>query len=387
MRSCSSETRRRLAIAAVSLSFLLGMTTEAGAIPAFARRYGQSCNLCHAPFPRLTTTGQQVAGHGFRMAPGEVSPDAMNGGDPLLALPKSVPIALRVDGYFRVYGDRSETVTDFESPWVMKILSSAPLGGNLSYYFYFLMDEFGEVAGAEDAFLYYNDAWGRPLDFALGQFQVSDPLFKRELRLPVDDYMIYRLHVGEQPATLAYDRGRMMVASPSLARMTFEVLNGGGLGAAADGRYDDDPNKNLFLHATRDLGTRLRLGALGYWGRQHRAGAATNELWMAGGDATVALAPFELNLQYVHREDDHPTFTPDEDADVTDGGFAELLWLPEQSRWYGYALYNRAEDRHGLLDIGDGAPSATRLYEAVSVGAGFLAQRNARLHAEVLYDT
>ncbi len=387
MRTCSMP--RRVVLAGTALALLAGalLPAPAGAIPALARRYNQSCNLCHAPFPRLGDTGDRVAANGFRMAPGETPPDAMSGGDPLLMLPKYVPLAIRVDGLYRVYADRSETMTDFEAPWVMKILSTAPLGRDLSYYFYFLMNERGAVAGAEDAFLYWNDVAGRPVDLAIGQFQVSDPLFKRELRLPVDDYMVYRVRVGDQPATLAYDRGVMLIAEPGGARFTFEVTNGGGLPEAVDGRLDDDLSKNVFAHLTRDVAPFLRLGVLGYAGRQRGVGHVYDHLWMSGADATVERGPVQLNLQYVHREDDRPTFTPGERRAVMDGGFAELLVIPANSRLYGYALYNRVEANRELLDFGEGAPSGVRLFESVSAGGGWLVQRNARVYGEALYDT
>ena len=310
----------------------------------------------------------------------------MTGSDPLLSLPKYVPLAIRVDGLFRVHGDRDETVTDFASPWVMKILSSAALGRSFSYYFYFLMNERGEVAGAEDAFLYWNDVANRPLDLVVGQFQVSDPLFKRELRLPVDDYMVYRVQVGEQPATLAYDRGAMLIAEPAGFRLTLEVLNGNGLRGAEDARYDDGPAKNLFAHLTREMAPFLRLGALGYLGHQRPDSGSCNRPWMAGLDATVSQNPLELTLQYVHREDDRPTFVAGERMEVMDGGFAELLVVPEGERWYGYALYNRVEDNRALLEFGAGAPGGVRLFESLSAGLGYQVRRNLRVYGEALYD-
>jgi hypothetical protein len=371
----------------LALLALAVVAADAGAIPAFARRYQQTCSLCHGVIPRLNAVGEMVAGHGFRMAPGEELPDSVSGGDDLLALPRSVPLAFRVDGMVRLDADDNETAAGFDSPWVLKVLSSAPLGKSLSYYFYFLLNERGEVAGAEDAFLYWNDVAGRQVDLAVGQFQVSDPLFKRELRLPVDDYQIYRAKVGGQPATLAYDRGLMLLAEPAGTTLTLAVLNGNGLPAAEGGRYDDDPEKNFFAHATRDLADAVRLGVLGYHGRQRDDLGAANRLWMAGADVTLARSPLELNVQYVHREDDHPTFAAGETISVTDGGFAELLVLPEGSRWYGYGLYNRVEDNRGLLDFGYAAPGPVRLYESVAAGAGYLVQRNARVHGEVQYDT
>ncbi len=42
----------------------------------------------------------------------------------------------------------------------------------------------------------FNDLFGRDLDLYVGQFQVSDPLFKREIRLPFEDYQIYGAKAG-----------------------------------------------------------------------------------------------------------------------------------------------------------------------------------------------
>ena len=383
-RHARRQARLRAGMAAGALLALVvpQLVRNAQGIPVFARRYNQSCKMCHAPIPRLNETGERTAGNGFRLAPGETAPDAMNGGDDMLALPKIAPFAVRVDGRMSAEVGEGDLATDFRSPWVMKVLSSSALGRNLSYYFYFLMSEGGEVVGAEDAFLVWNDVGGVSLDLNIGQFSVSDPIFKRELRLPVDDYHVYRMTVGEQVSALSYDRGVMAIGEYAGTQLTVSVLNGNGLPGAADGRYDDDREKNLFGHVTRDVTEHLRLGALGYTGRQRHPSGERNTLWMAGADATVAAGPWELNVQYLHREDDEPTFTPGERRAVVDGGFAELLLLPEGSRAYGYALYNRIEDNRGLIDLGDAAPGRAQLYETVSIGAGYLVQRNARVYGE-----
>ena len=69
-----------------------------------------------------------------------------------------------------------------------KLLSGGALTKNVAYYFYFFFSERGEVAGVEDAFLMFNNVGNSELDIYAGQFQVSDPLFKRELRLFYQDY-------------------------------------------------------------------------------------------------------------------------------------------------------------------------------------------------------
>ena len=85
----------RFAALAASLfagSFLLADT--AGAMPAFAREYGVSCNVCHAAYPRLNDFGERFAGDmNFRMA--NWRDHTVPTGDDTLALPKTLPPAAR----------------------------------------------------------------------------------------------------------------------------------------------------------------------------------------------------------------------------------------------------------------------------------------------------
>ena len=69
------------------------------------------------------------------------------------------------------------------------------------------------------------------LDFTVGQFQVSDPLFKRELRLTKDDYYIYKVKPGHSDVDLTYDRGVMLsYGFDSGTDIVLEIINGNGIG-------------------------------------------------------------------------------------------------------------------------------------------------------------
>lgn len=368
----------------LAVSLLVPVGT-AGAIPAFARRYKVSCSLCHNPIPKLTDFGAQFAANGFRFASGEEPRDTLDTGDALLALAREFPLAVRLDAYAQAYAN-GRAVTDFQTPYGIKILSSGPFSKNLSYYFYAFLFERGEVGGVEDAFLHLNDLGGQPVDVALGQFQISDPLFKRELRLEFEDYAVYRANVGDVPVNLTYDRGLMVTADVAGFTLTGEVLNGNGKGAAqSDRHFDSDAFKNVFLHVTRDLGSNLRLGAFGMAGRT-TSDDVKNTTNMFGVDATVGVRILELNGQYLYREDDHPTFSGTEPKVTTQGGFAELLVRPTGSRWYGFGLYNLVTTDRPLLDVGLGTPAGVRRYESLSAGVGRLERRNFRWTAEATWD-
>jgi len=164
------------------------------------------------------------------------------------------------------------------------------------------------------------------------------------------------------------------------------VFNGNGRGEAqADRHFDNDPFKNFFLHLSRDLTGNVRLGALGLVGRAEADGVR-NRTTMLGVDATVSVGPVELNGQYLYREDDSPTFDPNELTATMQGGFAELLIRPTGSRWYGFGLYNRVTSDRPLLDVRLGTAADITRYETVSAGIGRLERRNFRWTAEATRD-
>jgi hypothetical protein len=107
---------------------------------------------------------------------------------------------------------------------------------------------------------------------------------------------------------------------------------------------------------------------------------------MIGLDATLARGPLELNLQYLHRNDDRPAFSAAGARTDVDGGFAELLVRPGESRWHGFALYNLVTADARLLSVRLGEPGPIRRYQTVTGGAGYLVRRNFRLTGEITHD-
>jgi len=369
---------KKIVISVLVVAFGLALLwEESTAIPAFARKYNMSCNVCHSPFPKLKPFGEEFAGNGFTLKDKEPPRFTVDTGDDLLLLMRDVPLALRVEGYLR-HQPQTERRLDFQTPYLVKLISGGQIAKNISYYFYFFFGERGEVAGLEDAFVMVNNLFGRELDVVIGQFQVSDPLFKRELRLTFEDYQIYRTKAGASSVNLTYDRGVMVsYALPTNTDIILEVLNGDGIGAADAARnFDSDMYKNGMLRITQDVGESFRVGAFGYIGNQEKNGFV-NKTVMWGPDMTLSLEPVELNVQYVARTDDRPLFTAATPDHKTDGGIAELVYRPEgdKSMWYGVLLYNWVKSDDARLN-----------YRTASAHAGYLVGRNFRVIGEYTYD-
>jgi hypothetical protein len=370
--------RRRILANLMFFLTVLVLASSLQAMPAFARKYSLSCKTCHSPFPKLKPYGEEFAANGFVIKDKPTPRYTIDTGDSLLSLLRDVPIAFRLEG-FLTYNNSNSRKLDFGSPHILKIISGGELFKHVSYYFYFFFSERGEVAGIEDAFVMFNDLLGGDFDIYAGQFQVSDPLFKREIRLSYEDYSIYATKPGDSQIDLTYDRGLMFTYGlKSGTDLAVEVVNGNGIGAGDSFlNFDNDEYKNVLVRLSQDLGPGVRIGGFGYLGKE-RPADLVNSVWMLGGDATLAAAPFELNLQYVERRDSNPTFAvilPLEKI-MTRGAFAELIYRPkgDDGRWYGVGLVNWVDS-----DQPDLRTTAATLH------CGYLLRRNLRLTAETTY--
>ena len=212
---------------------------------------------------------------------------------------------------------------------------------------------------------------------SIGQFQVADPIFKRELRPTFEDYAIYTIRPGMTKADLTYDRGLILNYSlPTNTEVLASVLNGNGIGAASNS-FDSDPYKNFFFRVAQKVDSTIMVGALGYLGKE-RENDAINDFTMLGGDATVSIGKFELAAQYVYREDKNPFFLAQGATKVkSQGGFAQLTFSPEYDRspWYIFLLYNHVDSDLAELK-----------YRTMTGNFSYMLARNFRLLAEYTYD-
>jgi hypothetical protein len=392
----------------VGLALALGASAEtAHAIPAFARKYRVSCSQCHAPVPRLNEFGELFAGNGFEFAIGEPARDTLATGDPLLRLQNDIPLAIRFDSYIRAQNEPTggQNAFDLQAPWGIKLLSGGQVADKISYYLYFFLGERGEVAGLEDAYIQFTDVASTGVSFIVGQFQVSDPLFKRELRLEYEDYQPYRVRVGDAVADLTYDRGVMALWSPREGTdVAFEVVSGRGLSPAdANRQFDSDDQKSTALRISQDVGP-LRIGGFAYRGYEVAVGAK-NTITMIGPDATLPLGNVgEINAQYMRRVDRDPFFGRCSVASPCPGNrtvpfettvnsaFAEAIFWPQgpTGRLFYTVLYNWIDSDDQVISLRLGEQNNPvpfiSAYQSASAGVHYVYRRNVRLMGELGWD-
>lgn len=353
-------------------------------IPAFARKYNISCQTCHSPMPRLKAFGDEFAINGFAFPDKPATRYFVETGDDQLSLIRDFPLAVRLDMHLTYKTDSDFNKTDLQSPYLLKILSGGEFTKDVAYYFYFYISERGKLVGLEDAYLMFNNLFNKDFDFYLGQFQISDPLFKRELRLTLEDYEIYKTKVGNSLANLAYDRGIMLTYGlESGTDIIFEIVNGNGIHEAnVLKEFDKDPYKNYFGRISQDIGENIRIGAFGYLAKEEIEDNFTNiiddKITMWGPDLTLNYNDIlELNLQYAWRKDTKANHIIMHDNIKTQGAFAELIYTPmgDESKWYLVGLFNWVESDLNYLN-----------YKSSAFHIGYLFRRNMRMVGEYKYD-
>lgn len=368
-------------------------TDDAGAIPAFARRYKLSCSTCHAPIPKLKPYGNDFAAAGFILKENDKERDYVTAGDDLLWLNKEFPVAARFDA-FGIFESNNQVKSDLQTPYGLKLLSGGTLYKNIGYYFYFYMYEAGEVAGIEDAYIHFDNVFGSNLDIMVGQFQTCDPLMKRELRLTYEDYWIYKVRVGSSRNNLTYDRG--VILSYDIEKtgtgLVGMIVNGNGKPQAVDDKFDNDQYKNIGLRLSQSITEGLRIGGFYYQGQEakyHVGGRSMNETVYYGLDVSFQTGPLEFTGQYLIREDSNPLFYNLTPEIKTSGIVAEVIFSPQldRSRWYLTALYNKiTSDIDDLgIDMED-LGLEPLAYHTATLSGTFLLSRNLRLVGELTRD-
>lgn len=377
----------------LSLSALILMLiplSEARGMPGFARKYRFTCQTCHAPFPKLKPYGEEFAANGFKLPEGEPPRSQIDTGDDMLVLVRDFPIGMRLDVYGTYDPDEEEAEGDFKTPYILKLISGGPITDTISYYFYFFFSEHGEIAGIEDAFLYMADLFGAGINFTVGQFAVSDPLFKNELRLTVEGYEIFKIKPPRSFANLKYDRGVILDYGFEFGLdLVAQMVNGNSIDPADEESksYDNDGFKNFMFRLSQDFSI-IRIGGFGYWGRERNTPDdastedAVNTMAYYGGDASLFIGPLEINFLYLYRKDSNGSFTEIEQEIVSHGYMVEAQFHPDgdRSRWVITILYNDFDS-----DYCDENEVEAMDYRSGTLSLTLLLARNARLNTEYTY--
>ena len=365
----------------ITILAVFALVQAAAAIPAFARKYGYSCEICHAPVPRLKAFGEEFMGNGYRIPDKEPPRATIDTGDPTLLLQRELPLAMRFDGFLS-YEPNGAVKGDFRTPVAMKILSGGNISEHVSYYTYFLMTEDSKIVGLEDTYLYFHGLFGTSLSFSVGQFRITDPIKPAETRLTAENYMIYKFRVGASKISLSYDRGIMAGYRTNFGTdFVLELVNGNGIDD--QDIFDSDKYKSLVYRVAQSFWKdNIRIGIIGYTGKEAGENGPTNSVTYFGPDVRVRLPNVDLTLEYVRRTDSNPLFVRAEFAPTgishaSDAYLAEAIIAPrgDKSQTFYTVAYNRVDSSLATAD-----------YQTLTFNLSHMLRRNLRLLVEYTHD-
>ena len=144
MQTMNSYRRRAQTFTSAALLAVLSLPLAdlAQAMPVFARPYEMTCAACHSAYPRLNAFGEQFRDNNYRLSNWREK-TTVDTKDDMLALPKFPPLAFRAQAFVQGRQGRevNDTYTgftdnnseaDFQVPYLIKLLSSAPLSDHIT---------------------------------------------------------------------------------------------------------------------------------------------------------------------------------------------------------------------------------------------------------------
>lgn len=296
-------------------------TSDAGAIPAFARKYKLGCNTCHTFYPQLNRFGRDFRDNGFRM-PDEIeqlrrgkrkAPPAANGaGVALVAshtsadeqeaaaedfwsfIPEEIPFSIQAKLHYLI-DPKGDVKSDFQLE-ELQLQSGGTLTARVSYYLHHHLAEEGEPGKLYAGWVRFNNLLGSNwLNVAVGQTELPLSFSPEIERLSSFEYLAFDRELGANTFNLNRPQLGIQVFGQSENGMKVwaGVANGFGLAVnEATETFDNNSFKDVYARVGQELGEHL-VGGYVYYGRA-RAGTQeadrfSDNFVRVGGDAFVNL--------------------------------------------------------------------------------------------------
>lgn len=321
---------------------LLAAVKEAEAIPAFARKYGFECTMCHSNFPRLNDFGDRYRQNGYQVPDLETADKTV--------LEGYIPFAARISGGltlddFNNSNDPAyQDVKEFRINTV-DLLAAGLLARNIGVFMVY-PPKIEESTGVDQqpgtiemANVIFSNVIPELLNVRVGRFEPAYVPFSVKRSLTVSPYEIY---------AVASPLGVSMSNTQTGLELTGYTRTGlsyaGGWVNGSDNKEADDSPADFYARVAQVIGNGggqtagQRIGLTGYYGKASKVvGDPRESVIRAGVDASLNYKVINLGVQYLWGQD-RKADTNNDNIDFS-GGFAELSYLPA-TYFVGFARYD-----------------------------------------------
>jgi len=345
-------TRHRiLACSLIALGLLTLFPGAASAIPAFARKYGVNCTMCHSAFPRLNDFGQRYRANGYQL-PGRESEDKT-------VLESPPPFALRTSGGYSSHSATNnpgvEEVSEFQLNG-LDLLSAGLFARNIGYLVVYppqinptrgVEGQDGTLEMASVVFSNLGSSW---VNLRVGRFEPAYVALSAKRRLTISPYEIYDF---ASPGGLALSETQDGI---ELTGQGHGFSYAAGYVNGSPSNLPDDQPADVYLRAAMVFGqgegqtAGHRVGVFGYRG-EARPGEGledqgTESFSRYGVDASLNFGQVNASAQYLKGQDDGMLWGSLDDVDFC-GGLAELSFMP-MTRLVGFVRYDWVDTPSGV---------------------------------------
>jgi hypothetical protein len=357
--------KKTLIVACSAVFALLVFSQTALAIPAFARKHGFNCNMCHVAFPKLNDFGQRVRDNGYQI-PGQAGLEKT-------VFETDIPLALRTSTGYSAYNKKGNgTATGFHI-YGLDLLAAGVLHKNISFMFVYTPridepaadfrgpgagDNPAQLGAVESANVVFSNLIRDRLNLRVGRFEPGFQLISsRRLYYLLQPFEIYNFTGSRNSFDFSTNpigieaTGRV---APGL-RYAFGYVNGTGANP------DNNRSNDIYLALSKTFGrgegqsAGQRVGIFGYRGWQptdttgtvvspvgDAAGRGNRGFYRVGGDISLNWRTLNLQGMAFRAVDDKEFNDLDPTRDYSFwGGVVQLDWatLPN-NRLVASVMYN-----------------------------------------------
>jgi hypothetical protein len=340
-----------LICALLTIQFLL--PSDALAIPAFARKYGFNCNMCHTAYTKLNDLGQRFRDNGYQI-PGQEGAEKNVIDSPL-------PLALRTSFGYTAYVLDNDTTKGTTSTFDLNgldLLAAGVLHKDISFLVVYTprIDEPSsdfsgpDPAGSnasqsgvlESSNLVFSNIVKDALNVRAGRFEPAYHAFssKRSLYL-YQPYEVYRFTTPNN--SYVFDDNQMGVEVSGHFKSGFKYA--GGIVNGNGANPDNNNQKDLYVNLLQTIGkgdgqtAGQRIGVFGYYGWRptelpgpvigsmgETHGKDSKPFYRVGGSGSLNWRTFNLQGFYMFGVDKKKSLIMfDESEDYRySGGFVQL---------------------------------------------------------------
>ena len=353
----------------VLIPLMLAAAIPSYSIPAFARKYGFNCEMCHVAWPRLNDFGQEFRMNGYQI-PGQESTEK-----DIMELP-GIPLSMRTQaGYtsdsFSPEGAEDET-NQFQING-LDVLGAGLLGANKGFFLAYLPQINGgsgvepQDAEMEQANVIFSRLRSTWLNARVGRFEGAQVAFSALRSISISPYEIYEFD-GSPGVSAPGTAGSLNTFSLATTSDGIELTGWGskpwqygfGFVNGSRGNNSDDSPADFYARGAYVFGPGFgqtygqRVGLTGYFGRARAGMGSRHGFNRLGFDANLNKGPYNAELQFISGRDDKEfnVFDPGKTYEFS-GGFAQLNYFQMGSA--GFLRYDwvntPSEDDHDISRI------------------------------------